>query len=286
MTKVVTDNYPKARPISNEELKALAIAEHQHEQTKVANTPTEVIQLPSKGYFYPPDHPLASGTIEMRYMTAKEEDILASQTLIKSGVVIDKLLQSLIVTKVDYNDILTVDKNAIFIVARILAYGPDYEVEITCPNCGEKTKQHIDLQSFESKEIDWARFEKHKTEFTFTLPVCKKELALKFLTHGDEKRIEEAVKAQKKLSKITGVDPELTTRLKHIITAVDGDTDQQNINKFVDSMLSRDSLALRTFLKEITPDVDTTFGFVCPHCEYEQEKMAMPINVQFFWPSL
>ncbi len=286
MTKVVDDNYPSANPISNEELKAKFLADSSKEIAKASNTPTEIIELPSKGYFYPEGHPLSSGTIEMKYMTAKEEDILASQSLIKQGVVIDKLLSSLIMTKVNYNEILTIDKNAIFIAARILAYGPDYEVEITCPNCGEKTKQHIDLQSFESKEIDWSKFTKGQTTYGFSLPTGKNNLTLKFLTHGDEKEIEEAVKKYKKLSKITGVDSELTTRLKYMIVAVDGNEDRNHINNFVDNMLSRDSLALRSFVKEITPDVDSTFSFTCPHCDYEQEKMAMPITVQFFWPSL
>lgn len=270
--------------VTDDAIKAKLLAEAQTQQSN--NTPSEIIPLPSKGYFYPEGHPLSGGTIEMRYMTAKEEDILASQTLIKQGVVIDKLLQSLIITKVNYNDILTIDKNAIFIAARILAYGPDYEVEITCPSCGEKTKQHVDLQSFEEKVVDWSQFTKGVTTHEFILPTAKNKLTLKFLTHGDEKLIEEAVKASKKLTKITGVDAELTTRLKHIITAVDGDTNKINIDAFVNSMLSRDSLALRAHLKQITPDIDTTFSFTCPHCDYQQETMALPINVGFFWPSL
>jgi len=286
MTKVVNDNYPTANPISNDELKAKFISESAKENAKVSNTPTEIIELPSKGYFYPEGHPLSAGTIEMKYMTAREEDILASQSLIKQGVVIDKLLNSLIMTKVNYNEILTVDKNAIFIASRILAYGPDYEVEITCPSCGEKTNHHIDLQSFESKDIDWSKFTKGQLTYNFTLPIGKNNLTLKFLTHGDEKEIEESIKIYKKLSKIIGVDAELTTRLKHMIVAVDGNEDKNYINGFVDNMLSRDSLALRSYVKETTPDIDSTFSFTCPHCDYEQEKMAMPITDQFFWPSL
>jgi len=220
-------------------------------------------------------------------MTAKEEDILASQTLIKQGVVIDKLIQSLIVTPFDYNELLTVDKNAIFIAARVLAYGADYEIEITCPACGEKSTKHVDLQSFENKEINWNAFTKGSSTFNFTLPAAgKNKLTLKLLTHGDERAIEEELKSLKKFTKITGVDPELTTRLKHLIAAVDDNSDKNYISKFVDSMLSVNSLALRKYLKEVTPDIDTTFEFTCPHCGHEQDKMALPINVGFFWPSL
>lgn len=292
MTKVVNDNYPGANKpmLTDEEIKAKFLENSLNtgvvETISKPDVPTEIIELPSKGWFYPEGHPLASGKIEMRYMTAREEDILASPNLIKQGVVLDKLLQSLIVTKINYNDLLTVDKNAIFIAARILAYGADYEVEITCPNCGEKSKHVIDLQQFQTKLIDWNKFSPGSLTHNFTLPASKKELTLKFLTHGDEKKIEEDVKTYKKLSRITGVDPELTTRLKHVIVAVDGITEKSTINNFVDNMLSRDSLALRTYLKEVTPDIDTTFEFDCPSCEYVNEKMAMPITVQFFWPGV
>jgi predicted RNA-binding Zn-ribbon protein involved in translation (DUF1610 family) len=287
MSTVVNQNYPKKDGVlSDDDIKAKVINELNTQQVVSSNVPTEVISLPSKGWFYPEGHPLASGKIEMKYMTAKEEDILASQNLIKQGVVIDRLLQSLIVTRINYNDLLTIDKNAIFIAARILAYGKDYEVEITCPSCGEKSKHVIDLQEFDEKTIDWSLFTKGQTTHKFTLPISKKTLELKFLTHGDEKLIEEAVKANKKLSKILGVDPELTTRLKHLIVSYDGVTDTKEIGKSVDNMLSRDSLALRSHLKEVTPDIDTTFSFTCPHCDFVQEKMALPIGVGFFWPSL
>lgn len=289
MSTVVNDNYPN-RQMSDEEIKAKFLAESTNtgaiQTVQKIDVPTEVIDLPSKGYFYPEGHPLASGKIEMKYMTAKEEDILASQNLIKQGVVIDKLLQSLIVTKCNYNDILTIDKNAIFIAARILGYGNDYEADITCPSCNTKHKHHIDLTEFEDKQIDWSLFTKGQTTFKYSLPASKKELTLKFLTHGDEKLIDEEVKTQKKLTKIIGVDPELTTRLKHVIVAVDGDETKATINKTVDTMLSRDSLALRQYLKQVTPDVDTTFSYTCSNCDYELEKMAMPIGVGFFWPGV
>jgi hypothetical protein len=289
MSKVVNDNYP-GRPLTDDEIKEKFLAESINTGavdtfTKL-DVPTEIIDLPSRGYFYPEGHPLSSGKIEMKYMTAKEEDILSSQSLIKQGVVIDKLLQSLIVTKINYNELLTIDKNAVFIAARVLGYGKDYETEIECPSCGVKSKHVIDLQEFEEKDIDWSKFTKGETTHKFVTPVGKKELTLKFLTHGDEKRIEDDAKATKKLNRISGVDSDLTTRLKHIIVAIDGNTDRGLINKSVDAMLSRDSLALRQYLKEVTPDIDTTFTFSCPNCDYEQEKMTLPIGVGFFWPGV
>jgi len=248
--------------------------------------PTEIIPLPSKGYFYPEGHPLAEGTIEIKYMTAKEEDILSSASLIKQGVVIDKLLQSLIVTKVRYDDLLLMDKNALFIAARVLAYGNAYQAEITCPACESKQTDYIDLSSFEEKSVDWSQFVKGKTTFDFTLPMTKKTLTLKFLTHGDDKIINENLKASKKMAKLTGVDPELTTRLRQMIVAIDGNTDGAEIYKFSQNMLSRDSLALREYLKKLTPDIDTSFNYECENCGHTNHKMAVPITVSFFWPGV
>lgn len=290
--KVVNDDYPSnENPLSDEELKQQILDTHVNTGApKTEGTsptiPTEVIALPSRGKFYPEGHPLSSGQIEMKYMTAKEEDILASQNLIKQGIVIDKLLQSLIVTKINYNDLLTVDKNAIFIAARILAYGEDYDVSITCPACQHKASQTIDLQQFEEKAINWDGFTEGKATHTFKLPAAKNELTLKLLTHGDEKDIEKAAKNNKKRSKLSGIDRDLTTRLKQVIVAVDGNEERADINKFVDSMLSRDSLALRKHLKEVTPDIDTTIYYECDDCGHESSNMQLPIDVGFFWPGV
>jgi len=284
--KVVNDAYPSRPVVTDEDLKAQFTQDYVTEINTKYDGPTEIIDLPSRGYFYPEGHPLANGKIEIKYMTAKEEDILSSQTLIKQGVVIDKLLQSLIVTKVKYDDILLIDKNAIFVAARVLAYGNDYAVEITCPACESKQTNHVDLSSFEEKEIDWNQFQKGNTTFNFTLPVTKKVLTLKFLTHGDDKQITENLKAAKKVSKMTGIDPELTTRLRQMIVAIDGNNDKAEIHKLSENMLSRDSLALREYMRSITPDIDTTFHHECGSCGHETPKMAMPITVQFFWPGV
>lgn len=288
MSTIVNNDYPKSKKLSDDEIKAKFVSEAQKTQgadtaTK-SNVPTEVIDLPSKGYFYPEGHPLSTGKIEMKYMTAKEEDILATPGLIRQGIVIDKLLQSLIVTKFNYNELLTMDKNAIFIAARILGYGKDYDAEVTCPSCQVKSPVNINLQDFEEREIDWDQFTKGQCTNTYILPVSKKELEYKFLTHGDDKKIEEDVKGAKKFSKLTGIDTDLTTRLKHVIVSVDGDPSKAEISKTVDMMLAIDSLAFRKHLKLVSPDISTTFMFTCPDCTKEVTDMAVPIGINFFWP--
>lgn len=285
MAKVVNDSY-NGTPINDDAIKTMYMSQPQETSNSKVDFPTEIIDLPSHGYFYPEGHPLADGKIEIKYMTAKEEDILSSANLIKQGVVIDRLLQSLIVTKVKYDDILLMDKNAIFIAARVLAYGNDYAVELECPSCKTKQTEHIDLSIFDEKEIDWSIFTKGETTHSFQLPISKKMLSLKMLTHGDEKLIEEAMKAAKKVSRFTGVDPELTTRLKHLIVAVDGVEDKNLISTTVDNMLSRDSLALREYLKNTTPEISTNFHYECGNCQHTNEKMAVPITVSFFWPGV
>ncbi len=289
----VSDKYPN-QSLSDQDFKEVLAAKYAAEGARpmtqenpeptTTKFHTEIVTLPSKGLLYEEGNPLRSGTVEMKYMTAKEEDILTSQNLIKSGVVIDKLLQSLIVSKIRYDDLLVGDKNAILIAARILAYGKDYEVEVSCPKCGEKSSHTIDLSTFEDKPAKEGAYTEGKNEFKFELPASKREITFKALTSADEKAIETELKGLKKLAKISGIDPEMTTRLKYIITSVDGSDDLKVIRKFVDTeLLSRDSLALRKYIQEVTPELKMDFLFECPSCGHD-EIMAMPLTVSFFWP--
>ena len=246
--------------------------------------PTEIIDLPSKGYFYPQDNILSSGRIEIKYMTAKEEDILTSKNLIQKGIVLDKLLQSLIVTPINYDDLMVGDKNAILYAARVLAYGKDYRAEIECPSCGKKSECTIDLSILDHKEIDFSKFIKGSEELEFELPSSKIKITVKLLRSRDERIIDDALKGLKKISLQTGIDFEITTRLKHIITSVNGDRSRDTINKFVtESLLSRDSLALRIYLQELSPDLNSEFIFSCINCGIEKS-LGIPLTVEFFWP--
>ena len=249
--------------------------------------PTEVVDLPSKGKLYPDGHPLKSGTIELKYMTAKEEDILTSQNLIQKGVVLDRLLQALIVTPVNYDDILIGDKNAIMIAARVMGYGSEYKVEIEDPYTpGEKQETIIDLQSLQDTEVEWDLVGEENA-FEFELPTAKRSITFRLLTHGDENKIAEEVKALKKNFRTrgyAGVDAQSSTRLKHMIIAVDGDSTPKAIREFVDNQfLSRDTRAFREQIKKVSPDIDMTFAFVSDITGQERE-MSIPLGVEFFWP--
>ena len=238
--------------------------------------PTEIVDLPSKGYFYPETSPLSSGKLELKYMTAKEEDILTSQNLIKQGTVIDILLQSLIVDKtVKVEDLLIGDKNAIMVAARILGYGKDYDFTY------DGQEQKVDLTTLKPIELDESQLKKGSNQFEYVLPKSERKITFKLLTGKDEKNIDAEVKAREKLGgSSTG---ELTTRLKNIITSIDGNVDRSYINNFVDNeFLSIDSLEFRKHMATVTPDIDMTTTIMV---DGEETEVTIPVTVRFFWPS-
>ena len=244
--------------------------------------PTEEVTLPSKGLLYPEGSPLRSGKVTMKYMTAREEDILTNQNYIKNGTVIDKLLQSLIVTQFDYNDLLVGDKNAILVAARILGYGADYSFKYLNPNTGEEEEITVDLTEADDKEINESLMINGKNEFEFELPTSKALLTFKLLTQEDEKKIEQEIKGLKKINK--NADPQLTTRLKHTILSVNGDRTTKTVRDFIDKQfLARDSRAFRNYVDNITPDIDLTFDITFSDGAVIED-LQVPIGVGFFWP--
>jgi len=239
--------------------------------------PTEMVDLPSKGYFYPDGHPLTSGKVEIKYMTAREEDILTSQNLIQQGIVIDKLLESLIIDKsIDIDDMLIGDKNAVMVSARILGYGKEYEFTY------DDEEHTVDLSTLEAVKLDFSKFTKGQNKFSFKLPTSKREITFKLLIGTDEKEISREIEALKKINKQHS--SELTTRLKKMILSVDGKSEKAYINNFVDNeFLSRDSLAFRQNLILITPDVDMSTTVV--DSTGKEIEVTIPVTLRFFWPS-
>ena len=233
--------------------------------------PTETIELPSKGLLYPKDSELAKGTIEMKYMTAREEDILTNQSYIKNGTVLDKIMKSLIISKINYDELLIGDKNAIMVAARVLGYGKDYTFNY------EDESHTVDLSTIENKPLNEELFKDKINEFPFTLPSSENVVTFRLLTHKDENAISRELEGLKKINKDSS--PELTTRLKRLITSVNGERERVDINDFVDNyLLAKDSRALREHIKEFQPDVDLTFF------PESGDRINIPIGVNFFWP--
>ena len=239
--------------------------------------PTEVVDLPSQGLLYPKDSPLSSGQIEIKYMTAREEDILTSANLIKKGIVIDKLLEALIIDKsIKLDDMLLGDKNAILIASRILAYGKDYEVEI------DGKEVVVDLTTLKEKKLDEKIVVNGANEFDFQLPATKRKLTFKLLTQSDEKSMDKEIQGYKKIG--DGIGYETTTRLKHQILSVDGDAKKASINSFVDNeFLSRDSRDFRAHVNSINPDVEMKSVYIDE--DGNEKEFTVPMTVTFLWPS-
>lgn len=245
-----------------------------------ATIPTEIIKLPSEGLFYPKESPLSSGQIEMKYMTAQHEDILTNQNYISQGIVLDKLFQALIVSPINYDDLLVGDKNAILVAARILGYGKDYSFNMTNPNTGAQDTFKVDLSQLGPKPLKVKPSSPGLNEFDFVLPASNVKVTFKLITHKEEKKIEDEINGLKKVN--SNISTKVTTRLKYTILAVDGNRDAKYIKDFIDNfMLARDSQALRKYIKEITPDLDFNFY---PGGDYAEEGIEIPITVDFFWP--
>ena len=232
--------------------------------------PTEVVELPSKGLVYPEGHPLREGKVEIKYMTAKEEDILTNQSYIERGTVLDELLKSVVVSKINIKDLIIGDKNAVLIATRILVYGKDYSFSYM----GES--YDVDLSTLENKEIDESTLSEGNN-FSYTLPHSGIDITFKILNGHDETKIEKEIQGLKKINKLAS--PELSTRLKYVITSVNGDAETKTIRNFVDNgLLARDSRALRNHIKEVQPDVDLNYTV------NSNEEIAIPIGISFFWP--
>ena len=241
--------------------------------------PTEVIDLPSQGKVYSKDSPLADGKLELKYMTTREEDILMSENLIKKGMVIDKLLQSLIVTNgVKQEDLVLGDKNAVLVAARILAYGPEYNVEVTNPNNLSEKVQHVfDLSKCPFKELP-KDVNYDGNLFDYKMPIGKSDVKFRLLTGREEKLITKDVEQAKKV----GYNTEISTRLRYMITEVDGDSKPETIVDFTQNLLARDSAAFRKHVADISPDIDLTSEI---EIGGESVSVSIPLTVEFFWPS-
>lgn len=255
--------------------------EEQPQQPKY-DFPTEIIELPSRGLLYPEGHPLAAGKIEIKYMTAREEDILSTQSYIKQGVVLDKLCEAVIVTKgVKFDDLLVGDKNALLLAARAYGYGPEYETKVTT-SAGNEVPITIDLSSVPHKVFDDTLITPHVNEFEYTLPKAGNVIKFKILTVGDQKRIDGDLKGLRKAQDIYGTQ-NLTTRFRYMILSVDGNTDKSNINKFIQNMLAVDSRAFREYINKISPDVDLEVEGEDPETG-EPFRNNFEIGVDLFYP--
>jgi len=244
--------------------------------------PTQFVELPSKGKYYPEGHPLhGKETIEIKFMTAKEEDILASQELIKKGVVLDRLIKSIVVDKrVSPDDMLLGDKTAIMYAARISAYGPEYHTKYFCRSCSNAIEHTFDLNEIKPKDQEDLEVEYEDGHFVCTAPVTGVKVALRLLTGKDEKEMAAFLKKKKKNNESMG---SLITQMLYIIHSINGVDAKVQIYNFIQNMPFRDSKYIREVYAKISPSMNTQVEVTCNNCYAEQE-VELPMSVEFFWP--
>ena len=256
------------------------------------SVPTEIVDLPSRGEFYPEGHPLrGKETVEIKYMTAKEEDILTSESLLRKGIALDRMLQNIILDKtVNVNDLLVGDKNALFVAARITGYGEDYDTTVTCPACFKTQEYTFDLSTcgpkplLKGEALSGLEGVSYNNDGTYSIELARSKATVKvrLLTGKDEKLIEQN-KVNKKKHKLP--DTNLTDLLKTIIVSVDGSASRQDVESFVDMMPARDSRLLRKIYPLLAPNIDMSQEFQCSSCGHEQA-LEVPVTANFFWPEL
>lgn len=247
--------------------------------------PTEFVDLPSEGKFYPEGHPLhGKDTIEIKYMTAKDEDILTSKSLIKKGLAVDRFLQNILVDKnIKVDDLVVSDRNALVIAARITGYGANYETKVICPSCETPQKYEFDLSELKTTKGELDQLEAKLTEkntILITLPKTEWVVEVRLMTGVDEKWLASTAEKKRK-HKLT--ESAMTDQLKRVTVSIQGVTDQATIAKAIDRMPAIDSKYLRVAYKKVVPNIDATQTFVCEKCDAEQE-VSLPFSADFFWP--
>jgi len=249
--------------------------------------PTEFVELPSQGRFYPEGHPLCGeDSIEIKQMTAKEEDMLTSTTLLKKGVALDRVIDSLIVDKrIDPNSLLVGDRNAIIIATRVSGYGNEYTTNVTCPACSEKQDYAFNLNDaniYSGGDLSKMNITDNKNgTFSVVLPKTEVNITFRLLCGNDEKTLAAGIEHDRR-QKI--YEKHVTRHLKNIVCSVNEDASAQAINYLIDNIPSMDSRHLRAAWRLVSPNIDLTQNFECSECDHVQE-MEVPLTADFFWPN-
>lgn len=247
--------------------------------------PVEQIPLPSGGLIYPSSSSLfRKDTVQIKAMTAQEEDILMSRALIKEGTVVSHLIKSCLIDKsIDPRELLSGDRNAILVSIRITGYGADYKSSVTCPSCKKVSSEVFDLSGIEIRRLGAKPITEGVNEFDFTLPVSKKHVIFKLTTVADEEEDQQRREKMQKLFPDAKVEGVVTRALENQVISIDGHTERPAISAFIRSMPAADSRALRKHMNEIEPGLNMQLDFTCKFCG-DESKVGVPLGVSFFWP--
>jgi hypothetical protein len=251
------------------------------------STPTEFVELPTEGRYYPEDHPLHNeDVVEIRHMTAKDEDILTSRALLKKGIALDRFLKNILVDKsIDMDSLYVGDKNAILVGARVTGYGASYDTQVTCPVCATTNKFSFNLEEnnlYSGDELeDFDIIKKTDETFIIKTPVTKVDVEVRLFTGKDEKYLGRIAETKKK-NKLP--ESPLTDQLHLMIVSINERTDNVTIKSFIDNVSAKDARYLRQAYEKIVPNIDLAQKFTCDTCDYETDQMEVPFTTDFFWP--
>ena len=247
--------------------------------------PVESIPIPTKGTVYSPDSTLYNtSTLQIKAMTAREEDILASPAFHKEGTALTHLIQSCLMDKtINSEDMINGDRMALMVGIRVTGYGPEYHASSNCQTCGTKNEFIVDLTKLPIKRLEIKPVKPGTNEFEFSLPVTKKKVVFKYVTAKEDRERSAALKS---MQKITGasISNNITSFLENAIVSVDGIKDRMKIKHFVMNMPAFDSKALRKYIIDNEPGMDMRCRFECKSCGAFNET-NMPMTTEFFWPT-
>jgi len=251
------------------------------------DVPVNDVKLPSRGKIYPPESALHNReTVEVRSMTAREEDILTSRVLLRQGKAMSMLLRNCIVDKsIDPDEMIVGDRNAVLVSIRVSGYGPGYETKIECPECNEGFEHNFDLSNIPVAPLEAEPEVPGLNQFTFTLPMSKKSVRFKLLTGAQERELSTIQERSKKAHGIGAMENNVTLRIFHQVVSIDGEADRGKLQRLVMTMPAGDSRALRKYIDKLSPGLDMTSFVTCPGCGTESE-VDMPIGAEFFWPGI
>lgn len=252
------------------------------------DVPVHHVDLPSRGLVYPVESNLhGKETIEIRSMTAKEEDILTSRSLLRQGKAMSMLLQNCMIDKsIDPDEMLVGDRNSLLVAIRMSGYGQGYDCEVDCPVCSESFEHDFDIEAASTvKELGAEPAEAGLNLFAFTLPMSKVDVTFKLLTGAEDKDLNTAAERMKKANGVGAPTSNITLRLFHHVQSIGADHDRVSIKRKIDTMLAGDAKALRTHIDKVQPGLDIKSHITCPSCGEESE-VEVPIGPDFFWPDM
>ena len=223
------------------------LAKKQYESQKRSKVPGHIVKLPSFGRVYPESSPLRSGTVEIRYMTAYDEDILMNTSYINENVVYEKLIDSLLLTTgVQSSEISNQDLDAIIIMARIHSYGEKYPVRVTDPVTNKVLDREIDLS-----EIEFKKFELESDangEFEYVRSDNGDVIKFKYLSSKETKELDD--------------DHMISGITSKAIQAINDNRDKNYINDYVKyEFIGKESRAFRKYMTDNIYGLDMNYKF-------------------------